>query len=317
MKICSLFLLCSLFAIPVDAAISFDISHITVKDSETLVERRVSKGANNLNWPITFSPTQDLDLISFESGGQVYDAGAFFSGLAGDAVINTGLLNAVVQPEHYRANNPTHPYFANSTISAGNPYPNAADYLVTGERGLSFSTALNFIGQENRVLEFGMTFLADPVNSSVPVFCAGDSADNQSVDTWRFLDASGNLVASFVSIDADDTPVGTQVRWNEFAKLRSDRLNTEDSSSNGTGSRDMSLMAFSLENADFEPGKTYQDVAKLEISMATAKTDWAFIGINMNLVQASSAVVPEPRLSLYGIALLFFVGVRKRRQMGL
>lgn len=301
-------------AVPLLAANSVTITQLVVNDSGNAVgDVTLSPAAyiagNTINGS-TLDTTGDLNLVSFIGDGTNYSASAFISGVGTSTVINSSTLDAVIQPNAHLASGATPTFYTGSAS-------NVASYLTAGERGLSFSTGLNFKGADDpAVLSIPMTFTADPTIAVAPTFMIGDSADAQSADSWKFYAADGTtLIASFIVDDSFFTTFGDQ---------GVDRVKTDLSgfvgANNGAGdSLGLALAAFHMENADFEPGHDWTEIAELRISVPDSgpspKTDYAFIGIDTGTVSSTLQVVavPEPsQTSLFALGSLAFLLYRKK-----
>ena len=258
----------------------------------------------------------DLDLLSFQVGGVDYFTSEFASGVGTNTLISSDQLENVLQPGQYSG--PLDGNFAYGT-TAGGLIPgvdldNGAVYLTQGARGLSFSSVLNYQnGDPRSILTIPLSFLADPASSTTrATFIAGDGANNQRDDLWEFLDANNNVIASVLVQDLDTT-------WHQFGRQELDRIVTSTGAIDADDTvLDVGLMAFSLEAGDFTGG-TWEQVTQLRLSLpadsnSTPRTDYAFFGIDLDIVRSPLAVVPEPsRIAFLFVAAVLLGGVRHRR----
>jgi hypothetical protein len=290
----------------------------------------------------------ELNLLSFTistgTGNTTYKASEFISGVTPNTIIENGsgtgpaTVAYVLQPADYltktsnggtgrtTANNSG--FFAGTTDANGD-LANGADYLISGERGLSYSTALNYRAtvDQAQVLTIPLEFLQDPLSTSVtrPTFFAGDAAKNQNNDTWRFKNDAGDTIAELTIRGSQDSS-GSD--WNQFGSHTVDRLSTDWDGSADDFDDDktlnIALLAFKLTADDFlingdDRSGRWDEITKLELVLpdpdagsvtgtSTPMTDYAFIGIDLGMVASSTAKVPEPGtgllLGLSGITLL-------------
>jgi len=134
------------------ATIDGDVNHS--QDAGTGIITKTGDGG------IISNVSGELNLLSFTigsgAGGVTYQAGDFISGVAPTTVIENGAgsgpatVGYVLQPADYltattngRTTSNNSGFFAGSTDSNGD-LVNGASYLTSGERGLSFSTSLNY-----------------------------------------------------------------------------------------------------------------------------------------------------------------------------
>jgi len=243
----------------------------------------------------------ELNLQSFTIAGTNYNANQFVSGVSPDTVIGTDKLAYVLQPADFldlppgRTINNNSGFFAGSTDANGD-LVNGADYLVSGERGLSYSTVLNYRpGDDNhQTLSFPLSFKTDPLGAGVtasPTFFAGDGANKQNTDIWRFLNAYGETIAQVTIAGTDDGTV-----WSKFGGHTVDRLSTDWNGNandfNNNKTLDIALLAFSLDSNDFLIGSTdkssrWAEITQLDLVLPgdagnDPMTDYAFIAMALN-----------------------------------
>lgn len=322
MKILPLLLL--LLVSSASAATFYDITQITVQDSGgTATTGAESAGgvitvARDSTTSVIADVSGDVDLKTFTIGGTQYLTSNFVSGVGTTTQITSADLGYVLQPNLLTAEGDVNSFYTGTTT--GTALDDAADYLRAGERGMSFSTALNLRPNTDdyTLLSIPISFLADPTSgTSRATFFAGDGADNQTADEWLFY-AEGALIAS-ISVDPDN--------WNNFGKITTDRMATAGGGTllEGDDERELgiAMMAMSLEESDFFAGNSdlWATIDEMKISIPgdlsdEPKTDYAFFGIDQDLVFSSEAVVsvPEPS-STFLIFLSGIAAVCRRRRI--
>ena len=274
----------------------FTIDEMTVNDSGNPGDVTIQAGSTTS----VITTQGDLNLVGFSVGGTNYNSSDFISGIGTNSVIDSNDVAGVIQPSNATAD---------GSLYTGSP-SNLTDYLIQGERGLSFSSALNYATTDNpNTFEFDISFLSDPTASSLPTFIVGDGADNQSADLWSFLDAVGNTLFSITLDPSNFSTFGDQVVDRVFSDNSGFRPSFPGDTSNDTP-RGLGMAAFSLTAADLG-GANWQDVARLSVRVPGTgdepKTDYAFFGVDATLIEGN-LVVPEPSsmsLLMLGGILLF------------
>lgn len=195
-----------LLILPSHAVTVFAIDEITVKDSGGTAQLGIYPLTPEIS--LTKNGTSlidnisgDLNLQSFEINGTQYNANEFVSGVGPSALITNQLVGTVLQPGAYSGSG----FYLGETNANDGSLINAAPYLTSGERGLSFSTALNYRANFDNAqsISIPLQFLSNPTASGRPTFFAGDGAIGQQDDLWEFY-ADNTLIASFL-IDGDDS----------------------------------------------------------------------------------------------------------------
>lgn len=266
---------------------SYDVTSITVNDSGN------SNGAItiNKNGSTVVSTDGDVNLVNFKVGATTYNAGDFISGVGTKSNIASSDIGAVIQYSSATAD---------GTLAYGSP-DDLSDYLTQGERGLSFSSALNFTasGDDAGSFSFDLRFNSDPTLNDRPTFIVGDGANNQSIDRWSFLDENGSVLFSF---DLGPT------NFNTFGEQVIDRVLSDNSGFRGNDNQlDIGLAAFSLTTDDLN-GADWAAVRTLSIDVPASgespMTDYAFFGVDTGIIESTGLVVPVPEPSSSGLILL-------------
>ncbi|MFC5050903.1 PEP-CTERM sorting domain-containing protein [Rubritalea spongiae] len=292
-----------LFAAPYASAITvFDVTNMTVNDSGNPGNVALTNGGST-----QITTSGDLNLVNFTVGSSTtYLATDFISGIGTNRDITSSNVAGVIQNSTATSD---------GSLAHGTP-SDLSTYLTQGERGLAFSSALNYTTSDDPgTITFDLSFKSDPTAGSRPTFIVGDGADNQSIDLWSFLDSDDNVLFSF-TIGPDEYSV--------FGKQVVDRVSSDDSGFNGGNTsssnntaRGLGLSAFSLTSADLN-GASWEDVAQLSIRVPATgnqpKTDYAFFGVDTGLVDSPDMVVAVPEPSSSALLLLGSIGFILRRK---
>jgi hypothetical protein len=218
---------------------SFDVTSITVNDAgNNNGDVTLSKDGNTV-----ITTEGDVNLVNFVIGSTTYNAGDFISGVGTESNITSSDIGAVIQ--HSTAT-------SDGTLAYGSP-SDLSEYITRGERGLSFSSALNFTasGDDAGSFTFDLRFNSDPTQSTRPTFIVGDGANMQSIDRWSFLDENDQVLFSFELTPADFNVFGDQVI---------DRALSDNSGFRGNDDPlDIGLSAFNLTTDDLK-GADWQAV---------------------------------------------------------
>jgi hypothetical protein len=261
-----------------------------------------------------YVPSGDADLISYRITTGVY-AGTtlsvedYISGVSATSSVVD--VTGYIQPSGYLDSDfdfeNSDPFYTGSS--------DPISYLSYGERGLSLSTALNVTTGDNQtIIKFDATIQdVSLLNDGIPDFLFGDAADNHSTDLIEFLDANG---VAIVSVEYNT--------WSDLGQHKVDRILASGLGFNGSYSNDtnrgVALTAFEIGEEDLtEAGEAYDsfaiamaEVTSIQISVSSEsgskdnlpKTDYAFLGFNLNALDSDAFVVPEP--SAYAILLGLF-----------
>ncbi|GEM_PF-3715697 len=318
----------SIFSITADAALALDITNIVIQDSGDSSIHAITAGSSGNVGTVT----GDLNLTSFTVGGTVHNTSGYVSGVGTATNLTSSNLGRVIQPGEFIDEGDANAFYTGTTVNAPPALDNAGAYLVSGERGLSFSTALNFQADSDpqATLTIPLSFLSNPVSAtSRPTIIIGDGANNQTDDVWSFYDTDGPTdveIARFtVSGTLGANPPGD---WSSFGTQTVDRIRTD-----GTGTvvaidddRDLGLniIALNLEESDFTiVGGTSADwtlIDEVRITLPGSgsggpATDIAFFGIDTGIVLSSLAVVPEPSATslIVAVAVFGFVSISRRK----
>lgn len=195
-------------------------------------------------------------------------------------------------------------------------YSDSGSYLNAGANGMSLSTGINkTTAQAADLFRFqinNMNF--NSINDGIADFFSADIARNQSADILRFLDAEGNLLASF-TVDPTD--------WTqELGYQTLDRWDLTTGTYNSTGASDDDILpvnAIALELSEFEleTGVSWQDLAdhaaelQVEIPSPT-KTDYAFLfAVDSRDLNVTS--IPEPATAGFLAAVSLCAAFIRRR----
>lgn len=212
-------------------------------------------------------------------------------------------------------------YVGAHQLNTGTDYlfSNPHEYVFAGDRGLSLSTGLNKVGTtDTEIITFPLSIIdINAVGDNVVDLFAADIAENQSYDSWDFIDENGNIlaIADLQPYSFNETPLPNN-DWHELGTqhleriiISSNTLQTE----NSPRSRDRrfsndpkKVYGVALEISDFKKADgspldatTAQQVRGMRISIPEAsqqdsKTDYAFFGINQDSFDASTGVSNVP-----------------------
>ncbi|MGB0993037.1 MAG: PEP-CTERM sorting domain-containing protein [Akkermansiaceae bacterium] len=299
------------------SATSVTISAIQIDDSGD------SAGAITLakdQTAITTDTIKDLNLVNFTVGSTTYNSSDFVSGVGVQTSLTKDDISSVIQPNGHQDSSDA----PNPDLYVGDPN-DLSGYLTSGERGLSFSTGLNFrpAADSNAILSIAMSFNSDPSLTTRPTFIVGDAADGQSNDTWEFFDASGNSLGS-IGLSSSD--------WHKFGDQKINRVLTGGPSGTGndadgyTGGSDgegtdlgLAMTAFYIDSGDISD---WSQVAELRVTISedgnSPKTDYAFFGVDVGIVDSPDLVapntsVPEPSSIFFFAAGGMLLLNRRRR----
>lgn len=147
----------------------------------------------------------------------------------------------VIQPQESR----------NVSPSTNFLLPNQEDYLSAGTNGLSLSTGINKVkNQEQEVFTFPVLSLnTDKVGDGVVDILITDIAAGQSSDKYELIASDGSTVASLITSSAD---------WQKLGKQNLERVDTDtgDVSTSEkfyTTPRDVSGLALELSDFELDP----------------------------------------------------------------
>ncbi len=216
-------------------------------------------------------------------------------------------------------------YAGANAVNSGTNFllPNQQDYISAGNRGLSLSTGLNKVAsQDQEIYTFPViTIDSAKVGDGLVDFFVADIAQNQSLDSWEFLDSSGNTVASIVPQPHN----AANPDWVELGRQDLERVNTNTGVVQSFDNR--SVYGLALELSDFTLEGTSNPLTSTEASQISSlrisvgetineppRTDYAFFSADRDSIQlaaGTSVVVPfefSPALGLIlsGLSLGFY-----------
>lgn len=277
----------------------------------------------------TYNPVGDANVTSFTiDGTTTYSTSGFISGINVDSSQITA--PGAIQPSNFI--DALDPRFTdgdpNSQFYTGSNQ--LGSFLGHGTRGLSLSTGINVTSADaDSSISFDVTILdSSLLMDGVPDFIFGDAANNQSADQVQFLDASDNVLLEFTLDPSPDTTSNGD--WSFLGTRTIDRIEADGSAHRLDGDNQtlsVNMIAFSVEESDLTTFATtnFVDfaaamaaVTSIEIDIPQAgngdpKTDYAFIGVNLNAIDSPLAVVPEPStLLMFGVGSLLILFLRKR-----
>ena len=302
-------LLASLSLLQVNALTTFTVDSAVVDDNGSL------QTIDNTT-PTTYEPAGDSDLVSFTVGGATYDTSTFISGVNIDNAqlsTSTGFIQRAGLGE---ANDE----LSGASLQTGSA--NAASFLAHGQRGLSLSTGINMVASRDpqTTVTFAATIKdANAMLDGTPDFLFGDVADSHSDDIFQMLDASDNVILQTTLLDAG---------WSDLGSHTIDRVDYSGTAGaprivDNNTTRGVALLPFSVDETDLvntgadwvtEMGLVTQFRLIIPGSGSNPRTDYAFLGVNINIFDVPGAVIPEPTTlpSLLGILAIFVLWARKR-----
>lgn len=204
-------------------------------------------------------------------------------------------------------------------------FPNDQDYLTAGINGLSLSTGINkTTAQDPESFFFPVVFLnPTAINDGNVDFFAADIAQNQSPDLWELLDADGNLVASLVTEGTRTNP--TNPDWNRVGTQNLERFRNSDNQILTFDNRHLSGLAVELSDFAGLTALNADSVASMRITIADPdnlvdsrpRTDYAFIGSNINSIRFENQVQPPPSVpepsNLFSLGVILGLGLLSRK----
>lgn len=243
----------------------------------------------------------DLNLQSFRIGSTTYQTNDYVSGIGANTTLTSAEIGYLIQPGTFLNEGNSIEFYGGTTTSAPPAIDDAVSYLTSGERGLSFSTGLNFRANHDDAvtLDIEMSFNSDPTLSARPTFIIGDAAVGESDDILRFYNTAGPTDLLIAEVRFGES------EWSNFSDQVVDRVPLDAQGTLGPSDNDqtlqISLLTFQLEETDFVNGFTHEDwdlIDRMSISIpetgAEPKTDYAFIGVDAETVSSPLIVVPEP-----------------------
>ena len=286
--------------------------------------------------PSAIQPNNHNNLLAFTVNGVTYSTGVNDARLTNDGVTFTAGSYQAFTPSTLPTPNVStyigvgtnwegQPQTATSTTIPGSTAP-LSSYLSDGSKGLDLASAVFNLPAGDIKFPVTISASAAALTGSVPAIVATQMGDPGTSDTFRFVDATGNVVGNPVSVNFSTTPaVGTQ-SWAFFSAAPPHDYAAVNSGASGPIRR-VRLQSFTL--ADF--GITAANVAQVTGFEQTlsGQSDVAFVAYNNRLITvaappgapgaASVTAVPAlGELSLLSLgALLAGAGVaatRRRRQ---